>query len=187
MASQLFQVARRAAATLRQSFATRVLQDTGQPPGGSHKVGASPPGSCDGRGFVVTSVITTGVSFDYCLLVITIIISAAPSSQLTQPLSPLFKGSVRTPCAVKRLKSNFGREDMQVRARTTACVTFPAWFAAANFTFLFLPPLHVIVVLQEFSREADVMRKLKHTNIVRLCGYCSEGSRCYLVQELGRG
>ena len=29
----------------------------------------------------------------------------------------VFKGSVRTPCAVKRLKSNFGREGMQVRAR----------------------------------------------------------------------
>lgn len=28
----------------------------------------------------------------------------------------VFKGSVRTPCAVKRLKSNFGREGMQVRA-----------------------------------------------------------------------
>lgn len=99
----------------------------------------------------------------------------------------VFKGSVRTPCAVKRLKSNFGREGMQVRARTTACVTLPAWFAAANFTFLFLPPLHVIVVLQEFSREADVMRKLKHPNIVRLFGYCSEGSHCYLVQELAEG
>jgi hypothetical protein len=29
----------------------------------------------------------------------------------------VFKGSVRTPCAVKRLKSNFGREGMQVCAR----------------------------------------------------------------------
>jgi uncharacterized coiled-coil protein SlyX len=29
----------------------------------------------------------------------------------------VFKGSVRTPCAVKRLKSNFGREGMQVTPR----------------------------------------------------------------------
>lgn len=64
----------------------------------------------------------------------------------------VFKGSVRTPCAVKRLKSNFGREGMA-----------------------------------EFSREADVMRKLKHPNIVRLFGYCSEGAHCYLVQELAEG
>jgi len=42
-------------------------------------------------------------------------------------------------------------------------------------------------LLQEFSREADVMRKLKHPNIVRLFGYCSEGSHCYLVQELAEG
>ena len=31
------------------------------------------------------------------------------------------------------------------------------------------------------------MRKLKHPNIVRLFGYCSEGSHCYLVQELAEG
>lgn len=42
-------------------------------------------------------------------------------------------------------------------------------------------------MLQEFSREADVMRKLKHPNIVRLFGFCSEGSHCYLVQELAEG
>ena len=34
----------------------------------------------------------------------------------------VFKGSVRTPCAVKRLKSNFGREGMQVRACVQHCV-----------------------------------------------------------------
>jgi len=42
-------------------------------------------------------------------------------------------------------------------------------------------------MLQEFSREADVMRKLKHPHIVRLFGFCSEGSHCYLVQELAEG
>ncbi len=31
------------------------------------------------------------------------------------------------------------------------------------------------------------MRKLKHPNIVRLFGFCSEGSHCYLVQELAEG
>jgi uncharacterized coiled-coil protein SlyX len=36
----------------------------------------------------------------------------------------VFKGSVRTPCAVKRLKSNFGREGMQVHPLSLTCCSF---------------------------------------------------------------
>ncbi len=99
----------------------------------------------------------------------------------------VFKGSVKTPCAVKRLKSNFGREGMQVRACARVCVCACEHQKCLWCLFLCLLWPALKRLLQEFSREADVMRKLKHPHIVRLFGFCSEGSHCYLVQELAEG